>query len=361
MVHTVEVENQINTLLLEIRRAESAARGYLLTLGAGVPRGITRRPSPPSSPISTSWRKLTSDNPVQVENIRKLRPAVETRLDQFTREMNFVKQDQPERRRRAGARGRRRQHRRRRSARLATAMRAEEDAAVRAANRQCRPQPASWRPSVTIAGSGLVIALAGISIFLVRRSASARDEAEATVARQQPQSGDHRRRTHRRSARGQRRDPALRLYRQPRSALAAGQHHGLHQRTRGIARRHFPADRVACPRRNPGAPAPDNATDTAEPVLEGADKQLSQDFTEALGFIKSSIAKMDRLITAILNLTREGRREFEPVRIDTRELIEAIVSHRGASGRRGRGRKSASNRCPISSATASRWSRFFPT
>ena len=31
VVHTVEVENQINTLLLQIRRAESAARGYLLT------------------------------------------------------------------------------------------------------------------------------------------------------------------------------------------------------------------------------------------------------------------------------------------------------------------------------------------
>jgi signal transduction histidine kinase len=63
-----------------------------------------------------------------------------------------------------------------------------------------------------------------------------------------------------------------------------------------------------------------------EPVLEGEDRQLSQDFSEALGFIKSSIAKMDRLITAILNLTREGRREFEPVRIDTRELIEGIVA-----------------------------------
>ncbi len=63
-----------------------------------------------------------------------------------------------------------------------------------------------------------------------------------------------------------------------------------------------------------------------EPVLEGEDKQLSEGFTEALGFIKSSIAKMDRLITAILNLTREGRREFEPVQIDTRELIESIVS-----------------------------------
>jgi signal transduction histidine kinase len=64
----------------------------------------------------------------------------------------------------------------------------------------------------------------------------------------------------------------------------------------------------------------------AEPDLDGEDKQLSQDFSEALGFIKSSIAKMDRLITAILNLTREGRREFEPVRIDTRELIEGIVA-----------------------------------
>ena len=55
----------------------------------------------------------------------------------------------------------------------------------------------------------------------------------------------------------------------------------------------------------------------------GDDQQLSQDFTEALGFIKSSIAKMDRLINAILNLTREGRREFEPVPIDTADLIEA--------------------------------------
>ncbi|MGH6702816.1 MAG: sensor histidine kinase, partial [Bradyrhizobium sp.] len=68
------------------------------------------------------------------------------------------------------------------------------------------------------------------------------------------------------------------------------------------------------------------AADNADLVLEGDDRQLSQDFSEALEFIKSSIAKMDRLITAILNLTREGRREFEPVPIDTRELIEAIVT-----------------------------------
>ena len=35
--------------------------------------------------------------------------------------------------------------------------------------------------TVTIAGSGLVIALAGISILLVRRESTARDEAEARL------------------------------------------------------------------------------------------------------------------------------------------------------------------------------------
>jgi signal transduction histidine kinase len=63
-----------------------------------------------------------------------------------------------------------------------------------------------------------------------------------------------------------------------------------------------------------------------ESVLTEQDRQLSTDFAEALEFIKSSIAKMDRLISAILNLTREGRREFQPVEIDTRELIEGIIS-----------------------------------
>jgi signal transduction histidine kinase len=83
--------------------------------------------------------------------------------------------------------------------------------------------------------------------------------------------------------------------------------------------------RIAALARALGEPAPALAADP-EPELDGEDKQLSVEFSEALDFIKSSIAKMDRLITAILNLTREGRRRFEPVRIDTRELIEGIVT-----------------------------------
>jgi signal transduction histidine kinase len=72
--------------------------------------------------------------------------------------------------------------------------------------------------------------------------------------------------------------------------------------------------------------APPPTVGDVEGALDTEDKQLLEGFSEALEFIKSSIAKMDRLISAILNLTREGRREFEPVRIDMRELIEAIVT-----------------------------------
>lgn len=60
-------------------------------------------------------------------------------------------------------------------------------------------------------------------------------------------------------------------------------------------------------------------------------EQQRQDFTEALGFIKTSIAKMDRLINAILQLSRAGRREFVPRDIDLTALVKTLaadVAHR---------------------------------
>ena len=66
---------------------------------------------------------------------------------------------------------------------LAGQMRAEEDRlfAERTTNAD-RSQ--TLAASMTSVGSGFVIVLAGISIFLVRRSSRARDEAEAKAARQ---------------------------------------------------------------------------------------------------------------------------------------------------------------------------------
>jgi signal transduction histidine kinase len=59
------------------------------------------------------------------------------------------------------------------------------------------------------------------------------------------------------------------------------------------------------------------------------DDQVRQDFDEALHFIKSSIARMDRLIKSILKLTREGRREFRIEPIDMTATVRAIADGLG--------------------------------
>jgi CHASE3 domain sensor protein len=178
VVHTVEVENSINALLLEIRRAESAARAYLLTRW---PEFLRDHETAVANviPDTEKLAQLTSDNPVQVESIKQLRAAIATRLDQFAREMNFMKQDEADNAAalvREAAAGNINASIRD----IASGMLAEENRLflVRTANAD---QTQILASSVTIAGSGLVIALAALAVFLVQRSSRARDQAEARL------------------------------------------------------------------------------------------------------------------------------------------------------------------------------------
>lgn len=333
VVHTVEVENQLSTLLLQIRRAESAARGYLLT---SEPRFLMEH-EVAAATILRDIDKLTQligDNSVQGENVKRLRSPVEDRLTEFAQAIGFVKRNDIAggiaMLREAGA-GDAVQ----KITEITGAMRAEEDRlfAMRTATADRTQQLASI---VTVAGSGLVIALAGISILLVRRSSRARDAAEARLRDNNLnlETTVDERTADLREANEEIQRFAYIVSHDLRSPLVniMGFTSELEELRGDIFKR------IAALARTQAAelPAPSNATDTADPVLEGSDKQLSDDFSEALGFIKSSIGKMDRLISAILNLTREGRREFKPERIDTNELIEGIVStvaHQAAEAR----------------------------
>ena len=91
VIHTVEVENQISTVLLEIRRAESSVRGYLLT---SEPQFLSEHEAAVAGilPDIDKLLKLTGDNKVQIEAARQLRPAVELRLAEFGRAVDFVRQ-----------------------------------------------------------------------------------------------------------------------------------------------------------------------------------------------------------------------------------------------------------------------------
>ncbi|MFT3976291.1 MAG: ATP-binding protein [Sphingomonas bacterium] len=54
-------------------------------------------------------------------------------------------------------------------------------------------------------------------------------------------------------------------------------------------------------------------------------RAVEEDLPEAIGFIRSSTQKMDRLINAILNLSRQGRRMLSPERLDLTALARGIA------------------------------------
>ena len=323
VVHTVESENQISFTQLQLRRAESAQRGFLLTLQ---PRFQTDFEEAASQlgPAMTRLGQLVSDNPVQRRLLDQMVPLSNQRIDEFRQTIELARM------RRLDAAAKIVREDVGRDAMnhiydLAGQMRAEEDRqfALRTADAD-RSQ--TLAASMTGIGSGFVVVLAGISIFLVRRSLRAREDAEAQLRDNNLnlEATIDERTADLREANDEIQRFAYIVSHDLRSPLVniMGFTTELEELRGDIFKRMASLARAG----SPEPAVPENATDSAEPVLKGTDKQLSEDFGEALGFIKSSIAKMDRLISAILSLTREGRRELQPERIDTRELIEGVVA-----------------------------------
>lgn len=64
------------------------------------------------------------------------------------------------------------------------------------------------------------------------------------------------------------------------------------------------------------------SADTGSPEAGELERLLTEDIGESLHFIRSSVEKMDRLTSAILDLSRIGRRELCPEKVDTRKTIQ---------------------------------------
>ena len=320
VVHTVEVENQLSLAQLQLRRAESAQRGYLSTLLSDFQTDFEDAASQ-LTPALQRLSQLVSDNPVEKRLVDEMLPLVNQLIEEFRNTIELARTQRID-----AATGVLREGMGRDAMKriddVAGQMHAEENRLF-VERRTNADRSQSLAASMTWVGSGFVVLLAGISILLVRRSARARDHAEAMLRDNNLnlEATIDERTADLREANDEIQRFAYIVSHDLRSPLVniMGFTSELEELRADIFKR------IAALRHASASPALVPAGET-ESALEGEDKQLAQDFSEALEFIKSSIAKMDRLITAILNLTREGRREFEPVRIDTRELIEAIVT-----------------------------------
>jgi CHASE3 domain sensor protein len=298
VVHTVEVQNQISNLLLEIRRTESATRAYLLSSG---PQFLSEYETSAAAILPAVDRlvALANDNPAQVANTVKLRAAVEQRLAEFARGIDRIKnndiQSSIDILRRGGANQAVQD-----IADITRAMRAEEGRLFVERTRTA-DQSQQWASLVTVAGSGLVVLLAALSIFLVRRSSNARDEAEARLrdSNIDLEAAVEERTADLREANDELQRFSYIVSHDLRSPLVniMGFTSELEELRGDIFRR-------IATLANADPVVPDVNGELPEPALPEQDKQLSADFTEALGFIKSSIGKMDRLISAILNHPR---------------------------------------------------------
>jgi signal transduction histidine kinase len=320
VVHTVEVENQLSLAQLHLHQAESAQRGYLSTLRPDFQNDFEEAASQ-LTPALQRLTQLVSDNPVQRHLVEELLPLVDQRIEEFRSTIELARTQRIDAATQVLREGMGRDAMKRIDD-VAGQMR-DEEVRLFAERRANADHSQSLAASMTWVGSGFVVLLAGISILLVRRSARARDDAEAMLRDNNLnlEATVDERTADLREANDEIQRFAYIVSHDLRSPLVniMGFTSELEELRADIFKR------IAALHHASASPVPAVAGET-DAVLEAEDQQLAQDFSEALEFIKSSIAKMDRLIRAILNLTREGRREFEPARIDTSELIEAIVT-----------------------------------
>jgi len=307
--HTYEVERRVSQLRVLVERLEVSRRGYLLTRRPQTKDTFTA--SVKSEPILISeLKRLTTDNPVEQQNILTIERLTIDHLRLLSRSMMLADRDPA----------------------LAIAvfnhdqslgvtrqLRETTQAMLDEENRLLQPRIAAQREAVRVlfyalAFSGaLAVATAIFSILVLRRYTRNLVESRDEVQR-----------------------------------LAEDLEDRVEERTRDLSRANEEIQRFAyivshdlrSPLVNvmgftgeleaatgPLAKLVDKVEAEAPQLLDPeAATAAREDLPEAIGFIRTSTQKMDRLINAILRLSREGKRVLMPERLDISPLADAIVA-----------------------------------
>ncbi|HWK95981.1 MAG TPA: CHASE3 domain-containing protein [Pseudolabrys sp.] len=322
--HTLQIQDRLTNVLLIMRRAESGQRGYLLT---GRTDYLTDYSSaaPRIGPSIDELRQAVGDDPALKPTVEKIETLSRPKIEEMARTIDMAQRGD-----RAGALelvasdvGRNTMEEVRQT--VAEAVAAQR--MVRTERAEISDRTNNVLLFLTIGGSLFVVAIGAVSIFLVRRNAR-----RAEIARQElaGTNANLERIVEYRTA-------DLTEANEEIQRFAYIVSHDLRSPLVNIMG--FTSELEAL-RQDIFAEVERLRAEVATlkneaEAVQDADTtvQLGRDFDEAIGFIKTSIANMDRLINAVLRLSREGRRQFNPEQVDMDALISGIVetvSHRAA-------------------------------
>ncbi len=89
--HTLDVQNRMSLILLNLRRAESAQRGFILT--GQPPYREEYRIAADNTPVALENAKTaTADNPQQVARLQTLTPLIRDKLEEMERVIGLYDQ-----------------------------------------------------------------------------------------------------------------------------------------------------------------------------------------------------------------------------------------------------------------------------
>jgi signal transduction histidine kinase len=303
---TLQTQYRLVDLQLQLRNAESSQRGFLLS---GDPEFLRRYRDFAGrvEPALQALRDLTETTEAQRRVIETIAPTIAAKLDEMQRAATLRESGQADQAldlfRSNQGRG------------LMETISTAVEALKREEERLLKEYEGRAHDSelllliVSIVGGILIVMLGAASVLLVRRSTSALRQAEQELRETNESLED---RIAERTADLQEANEEIQRF-------AYIVSHDLRSPLVNIMG--FTAELEAL--RDQALAPPQEAGDVV-PTGSTSPEEARQDFNEALGFIKSSIAKMDRLINAILRLSRAGRREFKRERVDLAELFKSI-------------------------------------
>ena len=323
VAHTLRVQDVLSDVLLNARRAESGQRGYLFTQQQRYLDDLNEA-RPEIEDRLEELRELTRDNPGRVPQIARMKELVDAKFAEMDQTVQLNQSGQREAARSLVLSGTGRE--------LATNLRTLTEAMIDDEGDLLEQRSARSRISnqillgTSLIGTLLIVMIGALSIYLVQRNARQRERAqqelEATNANLE--SIVEYRTADLQEANEEIQRFAYIVSHDLRSPLVNIM--GFTSELEALRKDIF--ERVTQLQKDIAELQP-----SAEPADPAAVETLGKDFDEAIGIIKTSIARMDRLINAVLKLSREGRRQFNPEKIDMAEVMDAIaasVAHRAA-------------------------------